>query len=122
MFSRIEDIDVWKRGCRLAVDIYRFTEVEPLSKDWGLRDQMRRSSVSIPSNVAEGFERNTQKEFRRFLFIAKGSCAELRTQLYIVKALEKISHDLVTPLIEECKEVSAMLQSLASKLNTGKSN
>jgi len=87
-FKKLEDIDAWKRGCRLAVEIYKLTMEEPIAKDWGLRDQLRRSAVSVPSNIAEGYERNSNREFRRFLFIAKGSCGELRTQLYILKALE----------------------------------
>jgi four helix bundle protein len=71
-FKKLEDIDVWKRGCRLAVSIYKMTVKSPFDKDWGLRDQIRRSSVSIPSNIAEGYERNSLAEFRRFLLIAKG--------------------------------------------------
>jgi four helix bundle protein len=91
MFKKIEDIEAWKRGCRLAVEIYKETNSDPFSKDWGLRDQIRRSVVSIPSNIAEGFERESSAEFKRFLLIAKGSCGELRTQLYIAQALEYIT-------------------------------
>ena len=99
MISRIEEMEVWKKGCRLAVDVYKLTEEESLAKDWGMRDQLRRSVVSIPSNIAEGFERNSQTEFKRFLFIAKGSCAELRTQLYIIKAMGAISGNRIDPLL-----------------------
>ncbi|NQU05779.1 MAG: four helix bundle protein [Calditrichaeota bacterium] len=116
MFKKLEDMEVWKRGCRLAVDIYRLTYNEPLTKDWGLRDQIRRAAVSIPSNIAEGYERNSQKEFKRFLFIAKGSCGELRTQLYIIKKLGLLTFDEIDPLIKECIEISSMLQSLASHI------
>lgn len=117
-FESIEDIDVWKRGCRLAVEIYQQTVKEGIAKDWGLRDQIRRSAVSIPSNIAEGYERNTMAEFKRFLLIAKGSCAELRTQLYIVKALKLIPTSDVIPLIQECKEISSMLQGLINHIKT----
>jgi len=79
-FKRLEEIELWQRGCRLAVDIYKITSFGQLEKDWGLKDQIRRAAVSIPSNVAEGFERDTDAEFSRFASIAKGSCAELRTQ------------------------------------------
>jgi len=116
-FKKLEDIDAWKRGCRLAVDIYKLTSEDPISKDWGLRDQLRRSAVSIPSNIAEGYERNSNREFRRFLTIAKGSCGELRTQIYILKALElKLSLNLDSYL-KECIEVSSMIQSLIGYLD-----
>ena len=75
-----EDLEVWKRSCRLCVEIYKTLEA---CKEFGFRDQATRSALSIPSNIAEGYERNTPKEYTRFLKIAKGSCGELRTQLYI---------------------------------------
>ncbi len=97
-------------------DIYKLTQLEPIRKDWGLRDQLRRSAVSIASNIAEGYERNSTAEFKRFLLIAKGSCGELRTQLYILKALNlSIDYD-INSLIEECREISSMIQGLISYL------
>jgi four helix bundle protein len=63
MFKKVEEIEAWKRACRLAVEIYRLCEIEPLSKDWGLLDQLRRAAVSIASNIAEGYERNSRAEF-----------------------------------------------------------
>ncbi len=116
MFKKIEDIDAWKRGCRLAVNVYNETYKDPFNKDWGLRDQIRRSAVSIPSNIAEGFERESSAEFKRFLLIAKGSCGELRTQLYIAQALEYITKINVEQLIDECKEISSMISGLISHL------
>jgi len=115
-FNSLEDIDVWKRGCRLAVGVYDLTKKEPLNRDWGLKDQLRRSAVSIASNIAEGYERDSQKEFIRFLFIAKGSCGELRTQLYILKALEWIAQEDIDLLIQESKEISSMIQGLIKYL------
>ena len=80
--EKFEDLNVWIEGMNLAVDIYKsFVNC----KDFGFRDQIRRSAVSIPSNISEGYERQSNKEFIRFLFIAKGSVAELRTQLYLAK-------------------------------------
>jgi len=111
-FKRIEDIEVWKRGCRLAVEIYRLSGKDALSKDWGLKDQMQRSAVSIPSNIAEGFERDSDAEFRRFLYIAKGSCGELRTQIYIAQALDYIDKPETQEIIQECVEISSMLHGL----------
>ena len=75
-----EDLDVWKRACRLSVEIYK-TLID--LKDFGFKDQICRSGLSIPSNVAEGIERESTKDTVRFLKIAKGSCGELRTQIYI---------------------------------------
>jgi four helix bundle protein len=95
MFKRIEDIEVWKRGCRLAVEVYRITGAGKFEKDWGLRDQIRKAAVSVPSNVAEGFERQSLREFRRFLLIAKGSCGELRTQMYIAQSLGYVDKEVV---------------------------
>ena len=66
-FKKSEDIEVWKRGCRLAVEVYKLTGIKPLEKDWGLRDQVRKAAVSIPSNIAEGYERDSSAEFKRFL-------------------------------------------------------
>jgi four helix bundle protein len=75
-----EKLEVWKRGCRLSVEIYKLLRE---SKEYGFKDQLFRSALSVPSNIAEGYERGSRKEYIRFLNIAKGSCGELRTQLYI---------------------------------------
>ena len=122
--KRIEDIEAWKRGCRLAVDIYKITAVGSFEKDWSLRDQIRRASVSIPSNIAEGFERNSNAEFKRFIHIAKGSCGELRTQLYIAEGIGYINKETVNPILQECLEISSMLSGLSkylTKLGNSKS-
>lgn len=121
-FKRLEDIEVWKRGCRLAVDIYKLSGKDALDKDWGLKDQMRRSAVSIPSNIAEGFERNSDAEFRRFLFIAKGSCGELRTQIYIAKALDYINKPEAQEIIQECVELSSMIHGLTVSIQRRKNS
>jgi four helix bundle protein len=84
MRRSFEELDVWKKACALSVDLYR--TLRDL-RDWGFRDQVGRSSVSVPSNIAEGFERGSTKEFIHFLFIAKGSAGELRTQLYLAMEL-----------------------------------
>ena len=75
-----EQLEVWKRSCRLCVNIYKALEA---CQVLGFKDLLGRSALSIPSNIAEGYERNSSREFARFLKIAKGSCGELRTQLYI---------------------------------------
>ncbi len=83
MYQSFEELDVWKRACQLAVSIY---EILRDSRQFALRDQMQRAAVSIPSNIAEGSERGG-KDFERFLRIALGSAAELRTQIYIAKRI-----------------------------------
>ena len=119
MFKRIEDLEVWKRGCRLAVEIFRISQSEPIARNWGLRDQIQRASLSIPSNIAEGYERDSLAEFRRFILIAKGSCGELRTQLLIIKAMDIIKDEDLNPVIRECKEISSMLKALSMQLYSG---
>ena len=106
VIEKFEDLDVWKEGVRLSVEIYN---VLKNCKDYSFRDQMHRSAVSIPSNISEGFERKGNKEFIQYLYIAKGSCAELRTQLYIAMKTQTINNEEASKLIESTKKISAML-------------
>lgn len=85
--KRFEELEVWKAGMELCSSVYALTNSELFSKDFGLKDQIRRSSISVPSNISEGFERDSKKQFLYFLVIAKGSCGELRTQLKIASNL-----------------------------------
>ena len=80
---RFEDLDAWKIARELTRDVYRVTSGEKFSRDFGLKDQIRKASVSIMSNVAEGFERDGNREFCNFLSIGKGSAGEVRSQLYV---------------------------------------
>ena len=107
-----ENLEVWKRSARLSADIYKATAK---LKDFGFRDQLTRSGLSVPSNIAEGMTREGDKEKRRFLDIAYSSLAEVRTQIYIgidVGYLESNNGQL---WIEETKQLSAMLTSLKRK-------
>jgi len=114
-YTSFEDLEVWQRACRLAVEIYRLLKD---SKDYGLKDQMARAAVSIASNIAEGSERGSVAEYKRFLYIAKGSAAELRTQLYIATKLGSImNEDQAKKQISELKELSNMLYGLIKSLN-----
>ena len=108
-YQSFEDLDVWKRACRLAVEV---TRAFSKSKDFIFRDQMIRAAISVPSNIAEGYERDSRLDVIRFRRIAKGSAAELRTQCYLVLKLDPLPHDQCQTFIQECKEISAMLQSL----------
>lgn len=82
-FQRFEDIVVWQKSRELTREIYRISKQGPFSKDFGLQDQIRRASMSIMSNIAEGFERSGSGEFMQFLAIAKGSTGEVKSQLYV---------------------------------------
>ena len=101
-YNSFEELDAWKRACRLAVGIY---ESLRNCRDYGLKDQMTRSAVSIASNIAEGAERNSRAEYIRFLHIAKGSAAELRTQVYIAQQIDTYQNTQATELVTELKEM-----------------
>lgn len=107
--SKFEDLNVWKESMNLVEIIYN--ELSN-SKDYGLKDQMQRAAISIPSNIAEGFERNTNKEFIHFLYIAKGSCGELRTQHYLLKNLKILDENKCNNIVELTRKISAMLSKL----------
>ena len=108
-YQSFEDLEVWQRGCRLCVNIFK--SFRPC-KEFTLKDQIQRAALSIPSNVAEGAERGSDKDFAHFLNIAKGSCGELRTQLYIARKLDFIMKSDFDQLIAESKQLSAMLEGL----------
>jgi four helix bundle protein len=108
-YRSFEELEVWKRSCNLAVDTYIVLKD---SREFGLKDQMNRAAVSISSNIAEGVERDSKKEFIHFLNIAKGSAAELRTQIYICEKIGILSPKETRPLIQETKEISSMIQGL----------
>lgn len=112
-YSSFEDLEVWQRACRLAVRIY---QVLKNCNDYGLKDQMTRAAVSIASNIAEGAERDTAAEFMRFLHIAKGSAAELRTQAYIACKVEVIQKHIQEELTGELKNISSMIHGLIKSL------
>jgi four helix bundle protein len=108
-YQSFEDLEVWQRACRLTVDIFKVFES---CKNFSFKDQIQRAALSVPSNVAEGSERGSSKDFAHFLNIAKGSCGELRTQLYIARKLELLTKPAFDALIKESKELSAMLEGL----------
>ncbi len=107
--ARFEDIDLWKRAARLSADIYR--ALADL-RDFGFRDQITRSGLSIPSNIAEGYERNSDKELALFLNYAKGSAGELRTQIYIGMDIGYINRDTGKVWLQEAEEISRMLHAM----------
>lgn len=107
--GRFEDLEVWKESMNLSKKIYYCLKD---SKDWFLRDQLNRAILSVPSNIAEGQERDSKKAFVRFLHIAKASCAEIRTQIYFAADVGIIDLDKKEELINDTKKISAMLVNL----------
>ncbi len=107
--SSFEDLEVWRRAANLSAEIYSGLQN---MKDYGFRDQITRSGLSIPSNIAEGFERKSNKEFIVFLKYARGSCGELRTQILIGMRINYISSIVGRSWLEETKRISAMITAL----------
>jgi four helix bundle protein len=111
-----ENLEVWKRSARLSAEIY---QVMHGCGDFGFRDQITRSSLSVPSNIAEGMERDSRREKRHFLQIAKGSCAELRTQkTYIGMEIGYVEKGTGMKWVQDTREISAMLVGLIQSLPT----
>jgi len=114
--ENFRDLKVWNLGKLIVKDVYLLTNQFPKSEMYGLVSQMRRAAVSIPSNVAEGFNRYHNKEYRQYLYVALGSCAELETQLEISKDLEFIETDSKDKIIEKINYETGMLRNLIKKL------
>ncbi len=115
-WKSFEEIEAWKKGGRLVCDVYRITRRGEFEHDFALRDQIRRSAISIPSNIAEGFERDSVKAFVNFLYIAKGSSGELRTQIYIARKLGYVDAAQARDLLSTVKDISRMLAGLINYL------
>jgi four helix bundle protein len=107
--KKFEDIESWKKARKLTHQIYQITATGKFIRDFGLKDQIRRAAVSILSNIAEGFERGGDKEFSHFLAIAKGSCGEVRAQLYVALDQRYLSQEAFEALYTQAIEVSELL-------------
>ena len=110
--KRFEDLEVWQLGRDLTRIVYKVTSGGRLAKDFGLRDQLRKASVSVMSNLAEGFERGGIREFLQFVALAKGSCGEVRSQLYVALDQEYIGQADFDRVFELTVRLSRMLASL----------
>ncbi|MCX5807402.1 MAG: four helix bundle protein [Proteobacteria bacterium] len=104
-----EDLEIWQEARRLTNNMYAITKRETFSKDFGFRDQIRQASVSIVSNIAEGYEREENQELSQFLSIAKGSCGKVRSQLYIALDQGYIDAKECEALIIEFKKLSVSI-------------
>ncbi|MEI6891616.1 MAG: four helix bundle protein [Pontiella sp.] len=114
MYQSFEDLEVWQVSLDLSVEIYATLKA---CRDYGFKDQLCRSSVSVPSNVAEGMERHSKKETIHFLHIAKGSCAEMRTQLMIATRIGYMEKAVANEMLERAKGISRMLHGLIKSLH-----
>ena len=115
--EKFEDITSWQKGRELNRLIYRVSKKGEFGRDFGFRDQIRRASVSFTSNIAEGFERGGDKEFIQFLSHAKGTCAEVRSQLYLASDEEYLTKQEFETLYQSTLEISRMISGLMSYLS-----
>ena len=110
------DLAVWQKSMALAVSVHALSKQMPREEMFGLTSQMRRAAVSVPSNTAEGAARHTTKEFLTFLYIARGSLAELETQLRLTRAIGYLPDELVSPALASTDEVGRLLTSVIASL------
>ena len=116
--KQFEDLEVWKKAMAFVDVIYDLTDKELFRKDFALKEQIRRAVISIPSNIAEGFERGSNTEFIQFLFVAKGSAGEVRTQARIAFNRRYIDKAEFESALKTVTEISSMLKSLINYLST----
>ena len=110
--ERFEDLIAWQKARQLTVEIYRITAHGEFARTFGLRDQIRRAAVSVMSNIAEGFDRGSRGEFHQFLVVAKASCAEVRSQLYVAQDVGYIVQEVFSNLNSSTAELSRILGGL----------
>ncbi len=115
-YKQFEEMEIWKLSFSLSKSIYLLSQTGEFGRDFSFRDQIRRSSLSIPSNISEGFERESTKQFLYFLNVAKGSCGELRTQLLLAQEINYISSIDYTTLSSQCIEISKQIKGLMKYL------
>jgi four helix bundle protein len=115
--ENFEDLMVWQKGIQLVKQIYIVTDEGKLSRDFGLKDQLRRASISVPTNIAEGFERRSRKEYLNFLNIAKGSAGEVRSLLRVAVEIGYLEQSTYSQLSDRAIELSRMLSSQIQSIN-----
>lgn len=114
--EKFEDLHVWQKSHDLAVAVYRLTSAGSFCRDFGLKDQIQRAAVSIMSNIAEGFERYSRPEFRQFLSVARGSAAEVRSQLHLARSLKYVPEEDFKTMSSLCKDISNLIGALRKSL------
>jgi len=113
---RFEDLIAWQKARRLTRIVYRIAGRGQFAKDFPLRDQIRRAAISVPSNIAEGFERTRRREFHHFLCVAKASCAEVRTQFYIAFDVGYLTEQRLNELLQMAEEVGKVIGGLRANV------
>jgi four helix bundle protein len=114
--GRFEDLVAWQRGMDLAVRVHELSRTGDWARDFVLRDQIHRSVISVPANIAEGYERGSRAEFHRFLMIAKGSCGETRTHLQLAHRFGYLDTETATDALRSAEEVSRIISKLQSSV------
>ncbi len=117
--KQFEDLICWQKARELTRFIYDITKYRNFDMDKGLQDQIRRAAVSVMSNIAEGFDRGTRQEFINYLFIAKGSCGEVKSQLYIVNDIGYIDISKFRNGVSLCDDCSRLIQSFIFRIKSG---
>jgi four helix bundle protein len=115
--KRFEDLIVWQKSLVLSKRVYQTTSRGAYSRDWGLREQTRRASVSVLSNIAEGFGKYSNREFKKYLAISNGSTFEVKAQIYLARELEYIGDPDAEEIILLCEEISRLIGALRKKMN-----
>jgi four helix bundle protein len=116
VYKNFEDLPIWKEAKDLAVRIYKITKEDKLKRDFGLSEQIRRATLSISSNITEGFDRSSRKEFIKYLYIAKGSVSEVRSQLFICKELGYLDNGISEELLGRTTSLTRQIGALISFL------
>ena len=116
LIKRFEDIESWKEARKLTTLIYKVTSNIKFNKDWGMKDQIQRASVSVMNNIAEGFDSSSNTEFKRFLSISRRSCSEIQSILYIASDLNYIDKEQFNELYEQTEKVRRMITSFMKYL------
>ncbi len=114
IINKFEDIIAWQKAQDLAVEIYFIFKD---SRDFGFKDQIQRASVSVSNNIAEGFDRMSDKEFVRFLYIALSSCSEVKSMLYLTERLNYLNSDQTKPIIDKTNEIGKIIRGLIKALS-----
>jgi four helix bundle protein len=113
---RFEDLIAWRKARELTADVYRMTREGEFARDWGLAGQIQRAAVSVMSNIAEGYERGSRNEYCHFLSVAKASCGEVRSQLYVAYDVGYIPESTFKEILLRAEEVSRVLSGLRASL------